>query len=411
MVPVARTFPRFGRLPKELRDQIWSYAANEPDRKPGVHFLSVSDHESWIAEDKDKDLVESLKRLLIADVVDGALPVRFYASARPNESSRRGGPRRNPSTYMTSQGMWAACLESRAAMTRKVPPRQADLTARHGHAYLGVSEERHAPGLGSASHTESSNRPAGNTAKLCFPVGNSSRCFEVLPQDLICVKTFDLARTFLDIRTPTYQGAEHVAWEFDPTMLRWVGDSYFNQLRSARPPKEELVDVHRNIPEAVTGGKPCFRRRDLPFDVSKAVAGAKAYLQRFWLIDYRLKRPAAPRHDRRRRECRKDRFVFYGNGCRFVEVQLGDTEWEYYGLPPASAAEATGSVFWIRRELEVAFWEFYRRDNGHDDGEAELSDAEYHPIEYWPEDGGYEFQDGGFEYGAITGVLACEDWE
>ncbi|KLU90311.1 hypothetical protein MAPG_09275 [Magnaporthiopsis poae ATCC 64411] len=349
MTPDARALPRFSQLPKELRDQIWSYAANEPDRKPGVHFLSVSDHESWIAEDEDKDLVGSLKRLLTTDAVDGALPVRFYASARPNESSPGGGPGRNPSTYMTNQGMWAACLESRAVMTRKMS---------HAH----------------------------NKAKLCFPVGNSSRCFEVLPQDLICVKTFDLARTFVDITTPEYpyRGAEHVAWEFDPTMLPFVDGDDFNKLLSAKPPNRKLEDVQ--------------------YDVAKAAAGAKACLERFWLIDYRIKRLAAPGHDQPKREGRKNRFVFYGNGCRFVEVQLGDTEWEYCGLPPASAAEVEGSVFWIRRQLEIAYWEFYRRENGHDDP--------YYPLfQFWPEELAYEIQDGGFEDGATTGVLACEDWE
>jgi hypothetical protein len=75
-----------------------------------------------------------------------------------------------------------------------------------------------------------------------------------------------------------------------------------------------------------------------------------------WLIDYRIKRKC----NHPQALIRRDRHVFRGNGCRFVEVRRNDEEWELEGGHPLFAAasrvesmENCSSAFHLIRLMEI----------------------------------------------------------
>ncbi len=61
--------------------------------------------------------------------------------------------------------------------------------------------------------------------------------------------------------------------------------------------------------------------------LTAGVKAAERIGARFWVIDYQLKQVKATK-GRKFPPIPKDRAVFYGKGCRFVEVKSNDKEWD-----------------------------------------------------------------------------------
>ncbi len=104
-------FGGFGKLPRELRDEIWDLAIR--DDHPGAHFFSISaGHFSptvhWtVFGYNDTHGMRQFARLLIS-----APRYSGITAAGPLWTTN------NPSTYVRDSGLWTACRESREAIQK-----------------------------------------------------------------------------------------------------------------------------------------------------------------------------------------------------------------------------------------------------------------------------------------------------
>lgn len=101
------TFHPFPRLPQEIRDLIWSKAANFRTEKQNVHFFTVFNGRN---EEESTALAEyKLKG-----------PSRGSCLAAPRRKDEQGfsWTDGNKSMYLLDCGLWTACSDSRAAIMK-----------------------------------------------------------------------------------------------------------------------------------------------------------------------------------------------------------------------------------------------------------------------------------------------------
>lgn len=376
--------------------------------------------------------MEGLRHLFAIDKVgdNGALPVRRYSGATVHrQSSAHPWNNQNPSTYTTRRGLRAACWESRSVVTKRQRPQSAtaveyecrcnklcDLgwpacltTARHDKTQRG---ECRCPQLCEVDWSPCTtwddsdicdcrklcdlgwpaSLPNANTDKTCVLEADDrggKEYFQVSPHDLICVKPDDLVRVFVTNQTTTScycQGSEHVALEFDPV---WAGRFLCEDLSW---PMGELIETYHP---------------------NSGILSAHLRLQRLWLIDYRLKRRFSGK-GYESKQTPQNRAVFYGNGCRFVEVRQGDSGWELEGRELAAEKKPHLNPFrFIKRAHDKMSWHSYPEG---DTPEMTTANAEC-PCGFQGarEVGAREVMspDGTAvtAHGPMLGVLACEPWE
>ncbi|KAI1136923.1 hypothetical protein F5Y05DRAFT_389487 [Hypoxylon sp. FL0543] len=274
-----RAFPKFGELPKELRDMIWDRVIR--DARPGAHFLFTTP--GWSVSRSNK--VQNECKLF-------GQQLRIFRFSAPSHylAPTAAAPwiTHNPSTYTIDSGLWTACHESLDAMQRWYYRSHNHLDPQNslGHAVCSLAGRS-----GVCTTRNSQDR-------------EEKQYFTVLAQDLVCFQMPELAYVYLYTldkafvnQTLLSRGVEHVALEFDPS---W-----------------DFL-------------KPRDFRDDSVSDSSLAssLAGARSVLSgTIWFIDHRIRRTRDP--SRSRVLARDGRHVFRGNGCRLVSVYPSDTEWEY----------------------------------------------------------------------------------
>ncbi|KAK0655175.1 hypothetical protein B0T16DRAFT_384129 [Cercophora newfieldiana] len=112
------TFPQFSRLPPAVRRTIWSFAIRPRGRGAHVFTFFNGKTEEEAAEWREHCVGSSSHQDLRITLAAPTLPDGWEF---PSSSRRQSTPswyRSNTSAYLIDGGMWSACKESRAAMTR-----------------------------------------------------------------------------------------------------------------------------------------------------------------------------------------------------------------------------------------------------------------------------------------------------
>ncbi|KAI6086275.1 hypothetical protein F4821DRAFT_131710 [Hypoxylon rubiginosum] len=381
------TFTKFGILPKEIRDAIWDFATR--DEQLGVHFFSVSrDADRCYYDNIDKEhLINPTYQYTIYSLryqrVWG-----YRVSSLRYFSSTIAGSSHDPSMYLTDSGLWTACTESRDAMERRYRNTKIPLPY--------YPSEPFQPGIAIGNPT-SRTGITGSFTSFGSKYEGERQYFTVLTGDLVCFRLRDLADLhafdsnfrFLAFGKGAY--IENIALEFDPT---WES-----------PVHNDFKDLYED--EGF---------RDSPrSDAEKrvhALINAMDNMRNLWFIDYRIRRSRDPS---RRRGIRDDRAVFYGNGCRFVEVRPKDSEWEFEDGIPLSPRGRNVFGFIDRFEHAADFYKNYEEYDGYDSEDPGKDyDDDAYPV---PEDYNFwESDESWFRHhdpmrGARFGALACEPYE
>ncbi|RYP55714.1 hypothetical protein DL771_012455 [Monosporascus sp. 5C6A] len=318
------TFTCFAKLPKELRDMIW-IAAIRP-AQPGVHFFTIFN--LWV----DRDRWAIGDDAAVADPECSDISAVAAPCCNRSEPTARSWTASNPSTYLIDGGLLTACKESREAMNK----------------HVRAVEGGHRSDL-DKNYDQSKDPDAATTAS--FLLDGERWFFRVKPElDLFIVQPYDF-NSLDDWDTFGHHAyifgrchAGHIALEYDP---KWASD---------------LSSERGDFPSA-EGALGC---------VSRATTDQASWVDHLWLIDYRIRRrpeeslPVEKRH------------IFYGVGCRYVEVQPYDPGWDWgpYDYPD--------DVFSFKHSLD--------EDSHYDDGPDDFQ----------------RFESDGYAWGPMVGILACE---
>lgn len=249
-------------------------------------------------------------------------PTYYYNAFNPDDSlhSTYDG-----STYLIDSGMWTACYESRDTMLR---------LSRNRHCCPGLTEVNliTKTELGPFARSFRQNCVGYFYGTDTARAGTREKqYFTVLIQDLICIQLPDpttLIRfewlympflqpdlQWLDPENPnTKSMVEHLAFEYNPD---W---------------NDPRRDVFAVLEQYYVPGDRIPSKTDSM--LAQAVRGLRGRAT-LWFIDHRIKRRRGLSGSRDedqdqpvRPPVRPDRHVFYGNGCRLVEVGPTDKEWE-----------------------------------------------------------------------------------
>ncbi|KAI5865160.1 hypothetical protein GGS23DRAFT_557968 [Durotheca rogersii] len=259
------TFHPFARLPKELQDRIWDFAALSLNSHPAAHFFTFIN----TSHDAMSTLASKTIRHMYQD---------RYCLAAPQCSGRRklSWTESNPSGYMSEIGLWNACTASRQRLQRC---RRTSITwsdwinASCKSRFSGELDE--APIL------------------VEFLQDGRKQKFTINPKsDLVCLQPFDFDT--ISWSTIFAKGLRHLAFEFDPAWGSSMSD----------PWRFPCYDV--------TGPLRC---------IIEAAGFETDWVDNIWFIDYRISRRIGPAPNLTRE-------VFNGNSCRFVEVRLEDSLWK-----------------------------------------------------------------------------------
>lgn len=265
------TFHQFARLPAELQDHIWDFAISSLKSHPSAHFFTIIN--------KYRDMIPSTAGKTLGLETDS---MYLLGPPRSGGFTRASWTEANLSGYMSEISLWNACGASRERMqtSRRTPENWSD--------WLTAAMD---------------SKTSEDADELPILVGSldyvSDQGTTVDPKsDLICLQPLDFDNTdWAEIIRPhtTILGTEinNLAFEFDPA---WDSALLFN------PPLHfEDTGSLRSVAEAA----------------SHNVHG----WDKVWFIDYRI---------RRRKQCTPNvtRMSFNGNGCRFVEVEPFDEQWE-----------------------------------------------------------------------------------
>ncbi|KAI0008541.1 hypothetical protein F4779DRAFT_628425 [Xylariaceae sp. FL0662B] len=346
----AQTFFPFARLPTELREQIWNYALQPT--QPRAQFFTLFNLEP------DETAVDSLSRSGVHfGHRDVALPSYKYGLAAPRGrgSTAPSWIDCNPSSYMFDSGLWDACRESREIIRKRHTLRNWwDLMEEHQAESWSIMQS-HGPTPIDDIHTVGT-----------FTAGGERRTLAISPRsDLLCLQPFDFDNISWDRVGDCVilfsLGVRHVALEYNPT---WGVEAVRSQ------------DLHW---KARPGE--CFQ--DTKYQELGCVGGAATksmlWARHLWFIDYGIHRSSGGAG-----HSENDRQVFYGMGCRFVEIRRGDPEWEI------SAQEGT-TIYDFLDVLDSELNRYFYYGYGpHDDYDEWVEYPRYHNPE--------------------VGVLACEPW-
>lgn len=300
-----QTFRYFPFLPKELRDHIWNLAVQSTPG--GAHFFTIFnrgiDPSSALAEHAVSfnfpDQYELAQYGFITTNrydLEGVYPNGYgLAAPRCTATQELSWVGSNRSAYLRDAGLWAACTESRLLMEKQFKPTKWSALC-YAH---GLEDD---PGW----------------ALVKYALNGESRSFSVNPNaDLFCLQPFNPDNiTWPEISTNMHIFAlqiGHLAIEYDP--LRGIDGKGPYSVHTM----EAFAYIAYSTPDS--------------YGLAK----------KMWVIDNRLRR--------RPGECHVEgyRQEFHGNGCRFVEVQMGDDEliWEI---------ESGDSIFDFIRNLDQLYY-------------------------------------------------------
>ncbi|KAI5861648.1 hypothetical protein GGS23DRAFT_575989 [Durotheca rogersii] len=267
------TFHPFGRLPPELRDQIWDLATLplSPNHRPAAHFFTLANMR------EDRSMI-SLKDTISHD------PWHRYCLVAPQCSGpgKMSWTESNPSAYLSEIGLWGACKESRRRVQNYRDP-------------LSWSDWREV-----STDYDGSDKLDRLPLLATFYSDGQNQNFTIYPRsDLLCIQPFNFDTiNWADIHCNNstvigaFVGVHHMALEFDPT---W-GDP-------------------------LRGPPPCLDKTGPLRCIATAVSFETHWVNNLWFIDYRIRRrPGSTLNEKRH--------VFYANSCRYVQVRETDTDWE-----------------------------------------------------------------------------------
>jgi hypothetical protein len=275
----------FAHLPFELRDSIWRSAAE--DELPGVHNLTLYN----LASDN-----------ALQHTRDGA--IRFEPRGAKDQNTEGQGTD-NKITTGYAMKPWA------------VKDGKPD--------YQGLTNVFQ--GLGSVCPEAFRVVRKINDTMLIQGVykandGQTRKISIRTEKDLIYLNLFSAAdiswpqvRRSIPLFQPRLE-IEHVAFQFDPAWCRYA-------VVSPRSDNPGIIDVVTRQP---CHGRDANILRSITFSLQQH------WIEHVWLIDLELRRTKSFRkrhHGKGLVEVDKDRFVFYGNGYRLVEVQEGDVGWDF----------------------------------------------------------------------------------
>ncbi|KAK4442580.1 hypothetical protein QBC34DRAFT_387173 [Podospora aff. communis PSN243] len=302
-------FPQFGQLPRELRDMIWDFAIR-PKGKRGAHTFTLINLPSTTTKQRNE---WSQYCALAQNPIPGhtlaapSLPEGWQAPGGYRREPQPSWHRANSSTYLVDSGLWVAYKESREAMLKRF---------RGTELY-----ESRRPVLPNPQQTEVEIIDS-RAWTVAFSDKEKPQYFTLYPMsDLFIVLDFSFSWTSWSVfdlfeQMPLFQQTSgtfmgHIAFELGPYSKNKVED-YFASRRMKRI-LNALVVAHSSgvLPSAsrtvrVEGGATSY-----PDTVKHA---ASTYL---WFIDRTL--PLAEADTDMMNE--SESFVFYGQGCKYVEVQ------------------------------------------------------------------------------------------
>lgn len=301
----------FSDLPPHIRKRIWNYAIRRD--RPGAHFFSVYNWED-IIQDFAGNKLEDVAMVRAFEWLTCYRP-HFLKPPRKDECDTAstnnfigppvsGAPWSycNRSTYLVDGGLWTACKESRACMLEafcdKFPPPSWPRKI----VDYPPSPPQSAPGSPLSEGSTSSQfiditrltrvrQPA--TFSIAPAVSSSAPwwCTVVRAADLVCFRPRSFATA----------GA---SW------ASLVVDAAFLAPRRGHVGADNLAVVLPRRRADDGGGAALLQ------DVARALAHLARFATRLWLVDELITRRADA--------CVSDdevvRAVFYGEGCRFVEV-------------------------------------------------------------------------------------------
>lgn len=266
-----RTFPLFTQLPKELRDKVWKAAIRLP--VPGVHIFTM---DTTFDEKKTSEIGD---HYAVVGVDHKNLEYSMLAAPRCGKSNpnARSWIELNPSTYLVDSGLLTACKESREAMDKHL---QAVEWNTRVYQKSALADDLDA--AVTASFIQDGER-------RFFRVKPRSDLFIIQPWDFSTFEWYFIAHDLLLIGS--WQNAQ-IALEYDPT---WA-----NKLQM--------------------GDSNCFSE-DAIRCISRAASSGVCRQDSLWLVDYRIhRRPGAPPFSGR---------SFRGVGCRYMEVDQDDANWDW----------------------------------------------------------------------------------
>ncbi|RYP76641.1 hypothetical protein DL769_003601 [Monosporascus sp. CRB-8-3] len=318
MAANSSTFTCFTKLPKPLREKIWT-AAIRP-AQPGVHFFTIYNCD----DEKERLTIGDDAADIVAEPENCGMSTVAAPRCNRSEPNARSWIASNPSTYLIDGGLLTACKESRQVMNKHL---------RAVEWWDRVDPDK--------NYEQEKDPDAAVTAS--FVHNGERRFFRVKPElDLFVVQPYDFETLddwwhfglFAYIFGRHHVG--HMALEYDP---KWASDL-----------KAEI-------------GSSCYAKGALGC-VSRATTNETSWVENLWFIDYRIRRrpeESLPVDKRR---------IFYGVGCRYIEVQQYDPGWDWnlYAGP--------GNVFTFDLDLYEDLREYYKLE--------------------------------GFKWGPIIGILACE---
>ncbi|KAK0633998.1 hypothetical protein B0T14DRAFT_599137 [Immersiella caudata] len=311
-------FPQFRWFPREIRDAIWNFAIRSKGKR-GAHYFTLFSRKYATEKQREewsKYLVLSKSIRPEVSLAAPTLPDGWQFPSSYRRVSEPSWYRDNCSTYIVDSGLWTACKESREAMVKHF--RRTEL--------FQIRRPLRRPGY---TEVETIFSPPLNVR---FGDQNTPTYFTVYPMsDLFIIQESNLHGLFLNGLFNTmsllYQSSDaflgHIAFELGPynknerekyfseQRIKWLLESL--SLQSLERFTPVLPSASRIIQVESDGDSNGGEGSDDSDKASGIVRrAAPTYL---WLIDRTL--PL----DTENLVGEAERFVFYGNDCRYVEVE------------------------------------------------------------------------------------------
>lgn len=258
-------FALFSNLPPELRIQIWESCLQSFE--PNAQFFTIINCNESI------EPAALSKHLMVSGPCEGIA----VAAPRSRSTGRRSWTEGNMSAYLADHGLWTACWESRLVMLKHYKASRPD----------GNGTTRQSSGV--------ENKIIPTPLTESFVSNTERQYFSFNPtNDLICLQTLNF---------------ETIFWAAVS-----VDISFFDCFRGLEP-----MHIGLELEPHWRDGSDMWTYHAITFE---RIARRAAWGRKLWLIDYTLRRvPGAAGLDR-------ERLVFKGLGCKFVEVKASDDGWD-----------------------------------------------------------------------------------
>ncbi|KAK5661143.1 hypothetical protein OQA88_11034 [Cercophora sp. LCS_1] len=331
---MATTFHPFLRLPRELRDHIWTLAVRPA--VPGVHLFRAYDVKDSTSEGREHETTREIicdadYPIRLRELLDAPRLAAPQCIAKnnilfwPEEQAKEpiSWTRNNPSTYLTDSGLWTACKESQLAVRTEFlhsTRRRAQWSPEELSSFL--------EGRGLFTLPEVVTFAASD--------GGSRRYFTVFPdQDLFILQPPQCLPSL----------PWNMVWDSIPSYKCLEGK--WNQIHKHDP---QVSEVRRHI---ALEYDPCWDHAAVP-TTDEPEQAALMFIEslvllacqtpfNFWFIDYRIHRNFEDEwstDDESDEEVSNDegeikvkqgengRDAFLGSNCRFVEVKTSELKVE-----------------------------------------------------------------------------------